>query len=107
MDLHLEALDDHELAELVGDGLARLHSRLHDVSYEASPEQKRLAELVLVFEHAGGRGVELADEIDELTAKIDADPRREMAKWIDRVCDAWDEGVDALTPAAGHTNTSA
>jgi len=34
-------------------------------------EQKRLEELEAKFEAAGGRGVELAEEIDELKAKRD------------------------------------
>jgi hypothetical protein len=34
-------------------------------------QRKRLAELELIFEYNGGRGVELADEIDALRADIE------------------------------------
>ena len=49
--------------------------RRREMVKKPTPEEKkrlrkRLKELLVVFKASGGRGVELADEIDELRARI-------------------------------------
>lgn len=59
-DLHLEALDDLEVLEVVEQGLASLHARLTDENDLASRDQRALIESV-------------CDSFDELAAAIRAE----------------------------------
>lgn len=56
-------------------------------------EQKRLAELEAQFEVAGGRGIELAEEIDELKARRD-EPERAVEVYESLLAAA--DGGDAV-----------
>jgi hypothetical protein len=96
MDLHLETLDDSELAELAGDAIGRLHSRLTDDTL-ADDDKLRLAKLVIAFEANGGRGADAAEEIDRLRETIELRPT--LAEWIENVADVWDRHAEDMIGA--------